>query len=309
MADLAERIVRGDVILLDGAMGTELERRGVDTHGASWSGAAVETDPDTVRAIHADYVRLGCDVLITNTFGTARHVLEPVGLGDRVAPINRRAVDLAHMAIDQASDGRAVWVAGSISSMAELRTGAPRQPPSMAAAAYREQAETLAEAGVDLLILEMMRDIDYTRVIVEAAAATGLPVWVGFSCRFGADGREVLLWTDQADHPFAAGFDAAMAAGGAVAGVMHSLVPVFEPAIDIVLERWSGPVMGYPHLGGMHDGHWQFDTTYTPQDFTAAALGWVARGVQIVGGCCGFGPKYMARLRERLPARIPSAAG
>ena len=100
--DLQARIGRGEVIILDGATGTELQSRGVPMHGFAWSAAALDTHPETVRAVHEDYVRAGADVIITNTFATARHVLEPAGLGERVRALNQRAVALAQEARENA---------------------------------------------------------------------------------------------------------------------------------------------------------------------------------------------------------------
>ena len=112
MSDLRQRLDRGEVIVLDGAMGTELERRGVPMDDAAWSAAALITHPDTVREVHEDYIRAGADVIITNTFATARHVLE---MGEQFRELNTRAVALAKEARENAADG-AVFIAGSLST-------------------------------------------------------------------------------------------------------------------------------------------------------------------------------------------------
>ena len=116
MARLQERLERGDVVILDGAMGTEWQRRGVPMDGIAWSAAAMATHSDTVRAVHEDYLRAGVEVLITNSFATSRHVLTPVGLGDRVKELNRRSVELAREACNRVVPGHPVWIACSISS-------------------------------------------------------------------------------------------------------------------------------------------------------------------------------------------------
>ena len=90
-----ETLDRGDVLLIDGGMGTELQRRGVPMDKVAWSGAAVLTHPDAVRETHEDYIRAGAKVIITNTFGSTRQMLEPAGYGDQVEAINRGAVELA----------------------------------------------------------------------------------------------------------------------------------------------------------------------------------------------------------------------
>src|SRR5262245_53687633 len=158
LTGLFDRIARGDVIILDGAMGTELQRRGVPMDRVAWSAMALETHPDVIRTIHEDYVRAGADIIITNSFGSSRHVLEAAVLGNMVAALNRRAVELAKEARERAGAGRDVAIAGSISSW--IAEGEARNAPAAAAAraSYSEQADLLAAAGVDLLMLEMMRD-------------------------------------------------------------------------------------------------------------------------------------------------------
>ena len=148
---MQERLAAGEVIIIDGAMGTELQRRGVPMDKVAWSAAAIATHPDTIREIHEDYIRAGAEVVITNTFGAARHVLARASLGERVRELNRRAVELAREARDRASDGRKVWVAGSISSFLPEDDWNKMVMPDVAVASYREQAEVLAASGVDLV--------------------------------------------------------------------------------------------------------------------------------------------------------------
>ena len=95
MTNLQSRLKNGEVLILDGAMGTELQRRGVSMHSIAWSAAALLTHPEVVRHVHEDYIRVGADVIITNSFSTARHALEVAGMGYRTVEINRRAVELA----------------------------------------------------------------------------------------------------------------------------------------------------------------------------------------------------------------------
>ncbi len=309
MQELVERLGRGEVVILDGAMGTELQRRGVPMDRVAWSGAAIATHPQVIRAVHEDYIRAGADIVITNTFGASRHVLEPAGLGERVGELNQNAVTLAREACEAAGDGQPLYVAGSISSFLPEDEEFAELPAEIARANYREQAENLAEAGADLIILEMMMDVENTTFAVEAATATGLPVWVGFSCRRAADGETIVFWREGRDVPFAPAFEKAMAAGGVVAGVMHSEVETLVPALSIVLSRWSGPVAAYAHSGHFTMPDWQFVDVISPDGYLAAAEQWVAMGAQVIGGCCGIGPDHIRLLKERLPKRIPQKTG
>lgn len=306
MTTLQQRLERGDVVILDGAMGTELQRRGVPMDGISWSAAAMATHPDTVRAVHEDYLRVGAEILITNSFGTSRHVLAAAGLGDRVKELNRRTVELARAARDRVAPNHPVWIAGSISSF--VPSGDQRRRPERNAerASYLEQAELLAEAGADLLVLEMIRDIDQGRTIVEAAAATGLPIWVGFTCRLGGD-QSVLLRGRDLERPLQDCIDPVLAAGRcSVLAVMHSAIEATDRALDTALAHWPGPLACYPESGEWENPNWRFGDL-TPEAFVSAAEGWVARGVQIVGGCCGVGPEHIRALAERLRGRRPGS--
>ena len=172
MNDVQCRLDAGEVVILDGAMGTELQRRGVPMDDVAWDAAALATHPDLVREVHEDYIEAGADVIITNTFATARHVLEPAGMGGQFRALNIRAVALAKEARDNVAD-RPVSVAGSISTMSARNDRSYEPRAEKARDNYREQAEVLAESGVDVIALEMMRDLEQTSHAAEAAVATG----------------------------------------------------------------------------------------------------------------------------------------
>lgn len=296
-ADIRARLARGEIIILDGATGTELQLRGVPMHGFAWSATALETHTATVRDVHEDYVRAGADVLIANTYAAAPHVLERAGLGDRARELNRRAVSLARESIEIAGAGRPIAVAGSISSFRTRVT-----PPERLEASYREQAETLAAAGVDLIALEMMGRFEHAAPAIRAAVATGLPVWVGFSCLRAEDGT-LRLYDDT---PLAAGLAedlalvADLAPGDVAVTVMHTLTEDTGPALEVLGEQWSGTTGAYAHSGTWVDPEWEFDHQVGPEDYLAAAREWVAGGAQIVGGCCAVGPAHIRLLKESL---------
>ncbi len=299
MTDLGRRIEDGELILLDGATGTELERRGVPMDDAAWCAAALVTHPETVREVHEDYVRAGADVIITNTFPTSRHVLEPAGLGDRLRELNVRAVELAKQARENAAESP-VYVAGSISTFSARHdnTLQPSQPE--ARANYREQAEVLAEAGVDLISLEMLRDIQQATYAVEAAATTGLPVWAGFSCKRREDGT-VVLWDEQ--NTLAEALHEVPLSDVSMICIMHTLVEDAPAALGEVVGAWDGPVGAYPHAGRFVMPNWQFTDEISPEDFAKQAEGWVAIGARVVGGCCGIGPEHISAVAGRLTAK------
>lgn len=307
MSKIEQRLAKGEVIVLDGAMGTELQRRGVPMDKVAWSAAAIASHPDVIREIHEDYIRAGAGVTIANTFGAARHVLAQASLGERVVELNRRAIELAKEARDRAANGREVAIAGSMSSFTAENSGDKQVMPDVAFASYREQAEAFAEAGADLIVLEMMQDVAYTVYALDAALATGLPVWVGFSCRMADDGKTVLFFREDMDSPLADAVEKVMAAGGSLAGIMHSDVEVTAPGLEVLRAHWSGPMAAYPHSGRFIMPDWQFVDIISPEDYLAEARKWVDMGAQVVGGCCGIGPDHIRLLAEQLPKHLPSS--
>ncbi len=294
---MQQRLSEGEVIILDGATGTELEKRGVPMDDAAWDAAALATHPDTVREVHEDYIRAGADLIITNTFATARHVLEPAGMGEQFRELNIRAVSLAKEARENAAD-RPVFIAGSISTFTARYDYSYEPRDEKARANYREQADVLAETGVDVIVLEMMRDIEQTTYALEAALTTGLPVWIGFSCKTTDEGT-VVLW--DGEQTLVEALEQIPLSGISLVSIMHTLTEDTPPALQEVTGHWSGPVGAYPHSGEFVMPNWRFIDVLTPEDFATQAQGWIEMGVQLVGGCCGIGPEHIRLLKERLP--------
>ncbi len=313
MRDLIERLERGDILILDGATGTEVQRRGALMDDLAWCATSVITSPEIIRETHMDYIHAGADIITANTFAAARHVLSPAGLGDETAMVNHRAMTLAKEAREAAAD-RPVAIAGSMSSMVAGVDLAHRPSLEEARASYREQAGLLVEAGSDLLLLEMMFDIDHASTAVAEAAATGLPVWVGFSCRIAPDGR-VRMFREahsdpHSDPEFEEVIGKVMACGGSVAGVMHTEIAHMTSSLEVLFAHWRGPVMAYAESGDVGIPiEWGFSDLVSPAEYARSAQGWVAMGVQIVGGCCGLGVEHVRALKDGLPTHLPDRAG
>ena len=305
---IVDRIRSGKPTLLDGAMGTELDRRGVPLDVVAWSARAMESHPYVVREVHADYVRAGADLHIVNSFATCRHVLEAAGLADKVEAYNRLAVSLCQDAIEQASDGREQWIAGSISTYAESSDRSRLPPLQRLRKNYQEQAMILADAGVDMLVLEMLFDVEASVAALEAAAATGLPVSIGFTCRFGADNETVEPYVSDSDS--GADFElqdvllpvvaAIPTDTDAIVAIMHSEFDVTDKALEIANDLWNGPIAVYPNSGLYEQPYWRFDTVCSSDEFANAAERWLRNGAIMIGGCCGIGPDHIRALVKRL---------
>ena len=289
----ADSLRGGRTLLLDGGTGTELRRRGAALDATAWTGLVPLSNYDLLRTIHADYIAAGADVITTSTFATARFVLEAAGHGADFDAVNRRAVAAAREARDAA--GRSVAVAGSISCLPPRFDLHAYPDEAVENAAYRELADTLATAGVDLLIVEMLQETHHAPLALAAARTTGLPVWLGVSCRLGAG--DALVGFDFPLVPLEACLDALLPLAPDAVAVMHSPVPAIVPALGALRRRFRGPLGAYPEIGdGTGAG------SATPAELSAAAEGWLDAGAQIVGGCCGTTPEHIRALRRAIGA-------
>ncbi|MEM7337772.1 MAG: homocysteine S-methyltransferase family protein [Actinomycetota bacterium] len=286
---LMKRLADGERILIDGGTGTEIEKRGITTVEHAWSSTGALDNPDIVRGVHEDYLRAGAELVISNTFSTSRHALTNAGLGEHFERLNREGVILAREAA--AGAGRDVLVAGGIThwhwTMAE-----PDRDELWTNVA--DQARIMADAGADLLILEMMADVDRTLAILDAARTSGLPVWVGFSTKVAADGT---VWLYDETALLADGVKAMASADVPVLAIMHTEVVDVDPSLDVVDQHWTGPVAVYAHSGLFVEPNWIFDGVISAEDHAAAVGRWIDRGVQVIGGCCGIGPDHIEALR------------
>jgi len=295
---LDARIGAGATVLLDGGTGTELERRGVPMNDRAWCGDAMFGHSDVLRQIHEDYIRAGAEVITTNTFATARHTLEPAGFGADVERANRRAVEIARDARLHVAVGE-VAVAGSVSDFMLWKADRSWLADDRLRATYREQTQILAEAGVDLIVLEMMQAPEVAVAAIEAALETGLPVWVGCSCRRSRETGRLGLFNFP-DRDFGELLDAILDYPVAAIGIMHSEIPDTVPGIEAVRERWPGPMAAYPESGYFTLPNWHFVDIISPEDLVNEARAWRNLGVQIIGGCCGIGPEHIAALHLAL---------
>ncbi|MGF1444899.1 MAG: homocysteine S-methyltransferase family protein [Pikeienuella sp.] len=289
---LEERLRGGARILIDGATGTEVERRGVPQLDGAWNGGAALSHPEILRAIHEDYIRAGAEIIISNTFATGRHTLADAGEAANFAAYNRRGVEIAIEA-RAALERPDVLVAGGISYWSFT----DRHPPlSVLADGVAAQAKIMAEAGADLLMLEMMVEIDRMLTTLEAAQTCGLPVWVGLSAKPNDAGLMCLYRGE----PLADAVAALAERAPAGITIMHTEVAYVDACLDILDGAWDGLVGVYAHTGGMVDGKWTFEDMITPAAYALAARRWLARGVGAVGGCCGIRPAHIERLRAEI---------
>ena len=317
-SSLRKRIDDGEVIILDGAVGTQLQGMGVPIGATAWAAVALDTHPDTVRQMHEAYIRDGVDVITTNTFSSGRQCLEPLGMGDLTRELNLRAVVLAQEARDRAAKERPVYIGGSVSHYGILVGGEPLPDifyrdwsdytEEQCKANLHEQAEILVEAGVDFLITEATGGTLQRKWVVEACLATGVPTWIGYKCRVD-ESNGSLKTGYSSDDPFSNDLDTIVPLGGDLATVFHTKVDDTTKSIPALKEKWAGPIGVYPDADRHDYVRTRQDANAnqtSPEDFLELARGWVEQGAQVIGGCCGFGFEYIKPLREGLPSHVPT---
>lgn len=286
-----EHLRQDDIVLIDGGTASELRRRGATLSPAAWSATAARDNPALLEAIHAEYIRAGAEVITTNTFATARFVLEAAGLGGEFEAINGAAVDAAIAA--RVAANRPVAIAGSMSCLPPRFDRGAYPPASVEQRAYRELAALLADRGVDLIALEMMQDLEHASLAMAAALETGLPVWLGISVR-QASGR--LVAYDYPQRPLDAWLEPLISLGPTVVNVMHTSPDDVEAALAAIRRHWRGPLGTYPELGDAGD-----HGLPQPASLVACASAWVGQGVRLLGGCCGAGPEHIEALAAARP--------
>ena len=285
-AALLQKLADGETVIIDGGTGTELERRGVEMVDGAWCGAGGLSAPALLQQVHEDYIRAGAEVIVANTYASSRHVCEQGGFGHRFEEANRSSVASALAAREVAGP---VVVAGSISTTSQ---GLPQPPLEVARKNHADQAVILADAGCDLIVAEMMRDIDHTGAVLDAIQAVGLPLWVGFS----VVERDGDIWMWDGERRLTDGLAQLDLSNADVVAIMHSEVDDIDPALDILDDHWNGPVGVYAQTGDFIPPNWQFIDTISAEDYKVAATRWSDRGVQVLGGCCGIGPEHIAHL-------------
>ena len=323
MADytgLESRVNAGDVTILDGAIGTELQTMGAPMDEASWAGLPLLTHPSTVLQMHMNYINAGADIITTNTYSSARHNLEPLGHAELTAELNMRAVHLAQEAIWRTNPGRPIYIAGAVSNFGLITGGEWRGFPrrrflrrnaitdTQSIDNLKEQAEILANTGVDFMMAESTGSLTQRKWVSEACASVGLPMWTGFKVH-SDEGDPTIKIGYRGEEPLSQALEEVIPMGGSVVTVFHSPVDDTNDAIPIVKEHWSGPIAAYPESGRRDYVDRFGDTTeneMNPDAYLEMAKKWVGEGVQVIGGCCGMGVDYIKPLRDGLPAKISS---
>jgi 5-methyltetrahydrofolate--homocysteine methyltransferase len=273
--EFKEFLTRNQLILFDGAMGTQLAAAGLEM-----SGVNNLTHPDQVRSIHQAYAATGCDILTTNTLTMNRIYIETHETGVDVRDVNLAGARLARNAAQQGQ-----FVFGDLSSTGQLLEPLGDYSETEVFNAFCEQAKYLAEGGVDGFIIETMLDLREALCAVRACKTIiNLPIILSMVFHtFERDG-----WTIMGNSVAEICEEAGKAGVVAVGANCGSMDP-FQIAIIVALMKQATnlPILAQPNAGKprLVDEQTVFDMT--PEEFGRGIGACLQSGATLVGGCCG----------------------
>jgi methionine synthase / methylenetetrahydrofolate reductase(NADPH) len=287
------------VLVCDGAMGTMLYAKGIFIN-KSFDALNV-TQPDLVAEVHQEYVRAGADIVETNTFGANRIKLGTFGIADRRHAINEQGARIArHAAREQA------YVAGAIGPLGIRIEPWGKTGIDEACEYFREQAQALADGGVDLFILETFRDLNEITAAIDAVrSVSDLPIVAQMTTEEDGntlDGTPPERFTPELERR-----------GATVIGVNCAVGPA--PMLDTI-ERMAAStrrkLSAQPNAGKPRDVEGRNLYLCSPEYMASYARRFILHNVRVVGGCCGTTPEHIrqmkAAVRGLAPAVVRAAA-
>jgi len=288
MSHFLEKI-KNQILVLDGAMGTMLQDRGLKAGGCP---EAMNLDaPDIVAGIHREYAEAGSDIVLTNTFGGSRSKLAHYGLEDKVAEINSRAVENARQAV-----GSGRLVAASIGPTGRFVEPVGDAPFDEMVDIFGQQVKAFVSAGADLIALETFLDVREIRAAAIACRTfSDLPVLAMMT--FDDGGRTVLGTPPEAA---AVTLDPLVDLVGSNCGLgIDGMSAILEKMRSVT----SRPLVVQANAGlpVLVDGETVFPGT--PEEMTAYHDRLIELGVRVIGGCCGTTPSHIRAIRQALDAR------
>ncbi len=275
------------LLVSDGATGTNLIQRGLP-QGKTAEEWVLE-NPEAILQLHRDFVNAGSDLFLTSTFGGSKIRLEQTCLADRFTEVNSKAVALAK----EAKSASEVLIAGSIGPLGHMLKPLGPLEEKDAESYYRDQAKTLAESGVDLLVIETQFDLTEASIGVNGAlSSSSLPV----ICSFSFDrGTKTMMGVSPAKFAQTIGKSGVIALGiNCGKSLEDNLNALRELAEATDLPIWFKPNAGLPKL--TDDGKPFYDVT--PEKMASQVESWIDSGAKMIGGCCGTTPAHLRAIAE-----------
>jgi len=284
--------IKDNLVLFDGAIGTELYNKGIFIN--SCYDELNLTRPKLIKEIHEEYVGAGADVVETNTFGANRLKLQKYGLEDKTHDINLKGAELAREAA-----GEEHYVAGSMGPLNERLEPWGPLSENEAQQIFKEQAKALVDGGVDLIILETFSDLHLMQQAI-LAVKNNFDIPVIAQMTIGGDGNSLFGTPPEM-------FASRMKQWGAdVIGINCSVGP--KPMLD-ALEKMNEvvdiPISIMPNAGTPVNVEGRNSYLSTADYFAEYTRRFIHAGARIVGGCCGTNPSFIKEMRKSIQSIQP----
>jgi len=293
-----EKLDNGKLVILDGAMGSELEKNGAQMDKKLWCGTSSIKFPEIVRKVHEDYIEAGADVITTNTYASTPISMKNYGFENSIEEYNKKSVLIAKKAAENSN--KDIAIAGSVSASGSFyKLGIKTMIPN-----FNEQLKILTEEGVDLIILEAMSSqAEIVQAMIECSTKVKVPVWLAISCVIDNNSNQIMLgYNDSIDAPpeVYENFEKSLKKFSQLHEgpilIAHSNIDVTGKAVKIAKKIFNGIIGAYPNVGFYEKPHWIYEDNMKPEDYLIQAKSWVENGSQIIGGCCGIGPDLIKSL-------------
>lgn len=288
MNKFLERLNSGEILVADGATGSNLQKMGLKP-GKPPEDLVID-DPDTIFKLASSFVEAGSDIILTCTFGGTRMRMKDSKYQERAPEVNIRAAEIARKAASKRTD---VLVAGSMGPVGALIKPYGPLEAEEVRATFAEQAKALAEGGVDLLLIETMFSFEETTAAFEGArSVTELPIVVSFSYDRGTRTMMGVKPKDVIKRYSEMGAALVGANCGTTLENMEAVVREYAATVPN-FPLWVKPNAGVPHMDieteqGVYD--------MTPEDMARFSLKYIELGARVVGGCCGNTPEHIAAI-------------
>jgi len=285
-SDFLERLSKGEVLVSDGATGTNLQKMGlpVGAAGEVW----VQDNPDAIRQLNNAFIEAGSNVVLTCTFGATRLRLSASGLDGDDEIINRRAVAITKEAVGE----RDVLVGGSIGPTGQLLAPLGTVTPEEAEDDFRRQAQFLVEAGVDLIVIETQFDLNEATAAVRGVRSVDSAI--PLVCSFSYDrGTRTMMGVRPEVMAELIGTMPVDVLGVNCGRSLEENLEVLRQLHQVTdLPIWFKPNAGMPEMDEQGNPRY----SVTPEAMGALVPEWIAVGAQIVGGCCGTSPAHLEEI-------------